>query len=75
MLISQEIISHPEYRGSKKYNDIALIRLKVLVNLTYEIFPACLVQENPVVNVPLIIAGFGQISEIDSEFKNNLFSS
>lgn len=70
-----DITIHPDYRGSKKYNDIALIRLETLVNLTNEIFPACLVQQNPVVNVPLIIAGFGQISEIDSEFKNNFFSS
>lgn len=58
---------HPGYGSFKKYNDIALVELNKKVRFSFEIWPACLIQQETVENESLMIAGFGQISEVDSK--------
>jgi Trypsin len=38
----QQIITHPSYRSSQNYNDIALLRLATDVTLSSTLYPACL---------------------------------
>jgi Trypsin len=60
---SQTIIKHPEYTISRKYNDIALLRLSSSVEFTGDLYPACLwndVKEDELLETSRISScGFG----------------
>jgi Trypsin len=58
------------YRSFEKANDIALVELKDKVVLKYNMWPACVVQVNPVENTKLLIAGFGSTSIENCNFKS-----
>lgn len=56
-----EVIPHPDYNKSLKYNDIALLRLSGPVEFTKEIRPACLHQGQESISVNRSIAtGWGR---------------
>lgn len=53
------IIRHPNYKASSHYDDIALIKLKTVVELSNEMRPACLAQEQIIKNMSAIATGYG----------------
>lgn len=57
-----EIIPHPEYRQSIKYNDISLFKLERKVELSGAIRPACLPQVSAVPTKTAIASGWGTVS-------------
>lgn len=68
------MIIHPHYGLSlDNYNDIALVELSQHVVLSYEIWPACLFQQESAINQTLSVAGFGITQEVDSENSNRKF--
>lgn len=58
-----EFIPHPDYTPRKRYNDIALIRLKYKVEFNDFIWPACINTDLNNTNWPFVTAiGFGVTS-------------
>ncbi|XP_049531472.1 serine protease snake-like [Anopheles darlingi] len=58
-----QITRHPQYRNSRSYHDIALVRLNGTVRFSKIIRPACLWVE-PTLNISRFVAtGFGRVSE------------
>lgn len=55
----EQIIRHPEYRGSSKYNDIALFKLNRNIKITDFVKPACLWQSFDTNYTSAIAIGFG----------------
>lgn len=55
----EQIIRHPDYRASSKYNDIALFKLDRNVAITEFVKPACLWQTFDVNYTSAIATGFG----------------
>ncbi|XP_058812945.1 venom protease-like [Topomyia yanbarensis] len=55
----EAFIKHPNYTIRTKYDDIALIKLAVAVQLSYQIRPACLYQSEEVTEQKLIATGYG----------------
>ena len=58
----KEFITHPEYRISSTYNDIALVELDEAIFLSSNIRPACLWTKNAIPSGPLTVTGWGTIS-------------
>ncbi|XP_011496144.1 PREDICTED: serine protease snake-like [Ceratosolen solmsi marchali] len=62
-----KIISHPKYKRSMNYYDIAILKLKRPINISKNIMPICL-QTKPIpnlqqlVNMSLIVTGWGATS-------------
>lgn len=54
-----QVIPHPRYKSSVKYNDIALLRLETPVRLTDKIRPACLSSSESYTAKP-IASGWGR---------------
>lgn len=54
-----EIIRHPDYKFSSKYNDIALLRLKEAVSVSEIVLPACLSTKEEIEYEHLMAAGWG----------------
>uniref|UniRef100_A0A1B0CS99 Putative serine protease snake-like zootermopsis nevadensis n=1 Tax=Lutzomyia longipalpis TaxID=7200 RepID=A0A1B0CS99_LUTLO len=57
----REIIRHPEYRSSSKYNDIAVIKLEKRPKLGKFVRPACLWQTQNINYTKTVATGWGQI--------------
>ncbi|XP_068231552.1 serine protease ami-like [Palaemon carinicauda] len=57
----QLIIPHPEYRRPRRYNDIALLRLRITVPFSRRVRPACLPYRNTRVpsGAKMVVAGWG----------------
>lgn len=55
----EEFIKHPQYTARTKYNDIALVRLVVPVQISSRIRPACLYQSADIRQQKLIATGYG----------------
>uniref|UniRef100_A0A182QZA9 Peptidase S1 domain-containing protein n=1 Tax=Anopheles farauti TaxID=69004 RepID=A0A182QZA9_9DIPT len=53
------LIVHPQYRGSRKYFDLALIELGQSANFTSAVCPACMWQEKELPAGPMDAVGFG----------------
>ncbi|XP_050080484.1 uncharacterized protein LOC126568110 [Anopheles maculipalpis] len=53
------LIVHPEYRGSRKYFDVALIELQQMAQFTEAVCSACLWQEKDLPEEPMDAVGFG----------------
>uniref|UniRef100_A0A182MXY8 Peptidase S1 domain-containing protein n=1 Tax=Anopheles dirus TaxID=7168 RepID=A0A182MXY8_9DIPT len=53
------LIVHPQYRGSRKYFDVALIELRETANFTNAVCHACLWQEKALPDGPMDAVGFG----------------
>lgn len=71
-----EVIMHPEYIPSRNYHDIALLRLASSVNMTENVYPACL--RTSVADVPnesLIVTGWGDTSVERRERSNILLKT
>lgn len=64
MFTTQEIISHPSYRRTQRYNDIALIRLTQSISFSETIRPACLRTNIDDIDsdVQLFVTGWGSTS-------------
>lgn len=62
-----EIISHPRYKRSLNYHDIAIIKLRREINVSNNVMPICL-QTKPIpnlqqlVNMSLVVTGWGATS-------------
>ena len=56
-----QFISHPEYKTTEKYFDIAVIKLKENVKFTEYVRPACLAT-GPTTYTKAIAIGFGKTS-------------
>ncbi|XP_031777425.1 serine protease persephone isoform X3 [Nasonia vitripennis] len=62
-----EIISHPRYKRSLNYYDIAIIKLRRAINVSNNVMPICL-QTKPIpnlqqlVNMSLVVTGWGATS-------------
>ena len=62
-----DIVSHPRYKRSLNYNDIAIIKLRRKIVVTKEVMPICL-QSKPFdglslhTNISLIVTGWGATS-------------
>lgn len=54
-----EIINHPKYKMSQKYDDIALYRLKQSIDFNANVRPAC-IQTTPIEWKKAIAIGFGK---------------
>uniref|UniRef100_A0A6B2ELD2 Putative trypsin-like serine protease n=1 Tax=Phlebotomus kandelakii TaxID=1109342 RepID=A0A6B2ELD2_9DIPT len=59
-----QIFNHPDYKRSRNYNDIAVIRLARPAEMNENVKPACLYTDLDDVsdNVPLIVTGWGSTS-------------
>ncbi|XP_055386239.1 serine protease easter-like [Condylostylus longicornis] len=64
----EKIIPHKEHRWNKRYDDIALIKLKMKINYTEFIKPICLPHKEEVLDGKLVIVGWG---ESGKKIKNN----
>ncbi|XP_035901446.1 polyserase-2-like [Anopheles stephensi] len=53
------IIVHPQYRGSRKYFDLALIELQQMVQYSEAVCSTCLWQEQTLPDGPMDAVGFG----------------
>ncbi|XP_052889666.1 acrosin-like [Anopheles moucheti] len=53
------MIVHPNYRGSRKYYDVALIELQQMVQFSEAVCPACLWQEKNLPDGAMDAIGFG----------------
>uniref|UniRef100_A0AAG5CU01 Peptidase S1 domain-containing protein n=1 Tax=Anopheles atroparvus TaxID=41427 RepID=A0AAG5CU01_ANOAO len=58
-----EIIRHPNYRNSRSYHDIALIRLNETVLFSKIIRPACLWTQTALNTSSFVATGFGKLEE------------
>lgn len=56
-----QVISHPDYRSRKHYNDIALLRLERAVEFTNTVRPACLQTMDSIAQSRAIATGWGAI--------------
>ncbi|XP_037030140.1 serine protease Hayan-like isoform X2 [Bradysia coprophila] len=72
-----EIITHPDYRPSRRYDDIALIRVSSPIPFGDNIRPACLRSNISDVepNVQLIVTGWGRTSIEKAERSNALLKT
>lgn len=55
------VITHPNYRHSSSYYDIALIRLNERVKFTRFVRPACLWQKTSINSTKAVATGWGQV--------------
>jgi len=60
-ILVDEIIKHPDYVPTSKYNDIALIRLKSKVKFNSHIRPACLYNLDNIHSRKVTATGWGSI--------------
>lgn len=60
-ILVDEIIVHPDYISSSRYNDIALIRLNNIVKFNDHIRPACLYNNNNIYSHKVTATGWGSI--------------
>lgn len=67
----EKIIVHPDYRRKKKYNDIALVKLKESVGFSKAIRPACLWTEKIIPDRKVFATGWGTTS-YDGENSDDL---
>jgi secreted trypsin-like serine protease len=58
----QDIIRHPEYAGTTRYNDIALVELDRAVKFSEHVQPACLYTKSDVPEFGLEVTGWGKTS-------------
>lgn len=72
-----EIITHPDYRPSRRYDDIALIRVSSPIPFDDNIRPACLRSNISDIepNVQLIVTGWGRTSIEKAERSNALLKT
>jgi Trypsin len=54
------ITSHPQYKSSEKYNDIALIKLESSIRFDENVRPACLAYGSGAPRSKMIAIGFGK---------------
>lgn len=57
-----DIIIHPNYISTSKYNDIALIRLAQIVKFNNHIRPACLYNNDNIYSTRATATGWGSIA-------------
>ncbi|CAH2096506.1 unnamed protein product [Euphydryas editha] len=62
-----EIIKHPDYRRSKKYHDLALLRLERSIEINQNLSPICLYTEEEDPSIPLTVSGWGTTSATRDE--------
>lgn len=60
-ILVEEIIVHPDYVSTSKYNDIALIRLSNKVKFNDHIRPACLYNNKNIYSRKVTATGWGSI--------------
>lgn len=71
-----KIISHPQYKRSLNYYDIAILRLAQKINISKTVMPICL-QNKPIpnlsqlANMSLIVTGWG-VTDFENEGSNDL---
>lgn len=61
-LTVDEIIVHPDYVSTSKYNDIALIRMNRPIKFNDHIRPACLYNNNNIYSHKVTATGWGSIA-------------
>lgn len=74
-----EMITHPRYKRSVNYNDMAILKLSIPVSMTNEIRPICIQTKSLTTmdmssNISLIVIGWGATS-FDDERSNKLMKT